>query len=225
MTTLKHAGNLAFQYTAAWLSLYSSVSCSLNRKEVLLCISSPCQSFLAWDPSSITLWTAATWTQDMNLSGPVPTTTTMLPPSFSPAVMSLPHLSARHATALFFPLTSSSLFSLPLKRMWTHLRCFWLVFVLSSHSPSSPPVADIFILSSFPVCPFLLSASVYCPLSFPQSPVTSQTTRQCTLTAAKMVPSASPAPSSPALQTSSSSSSSSTSSSSSSSCPALQPVR
>ncbi|KAG7483486.1 transcription initiation factor TFIID subunit 4-like isoform X1 [Solea senegalensis] len=52
----------------------------------------------------------------------------------------------------------------------------------------------------------------------PQSPVTSQTTRQCSLTPAKMVPSPSPTPSSPALQTSSSSSSSS-----SSSCPALRP--
>ncbi|XP_070759939.1 transcription initiation factor TFIID subunit 4-like [Enoplosus armatus] len=52
----------------------------------------------------------------------------------------------------------------------------------------------------------------------PQSPVTSQTTRQCSLTPAKMVPSASPTPSSPVLQTSSSSSSSS-----SSSCPALRP--
>ncbi|XP_074521884.1 transcription initiation factor TFIID subunit 4 isoform X1 [Halichoeres trimaculatus] len=52
----------------------------------------------------------------------------------------------------------------------------------------------------------------------PQSPVTSQTTRQCSLTPAKMVPAASPAPSSPALQTSSSSSSSS-----SASCPALRP--
>ncbi|KAF7658422.1 hypothetical protein LDENG_00012750 [Lucifuga dentata] len=49
----------------------------------------------------------------------------------------------------------------------------------------------------------------------PQSPVTSQTTRQCPLTPAKMVASPSPTPSSPALQTSSSSSSSS--------CPALRP--
>uniref|UniRef100_UPI0037E86141 transcription initiation factor TFIID subunit 4-like n=1 Tax=Semicossyphus pulcher TaxID=241346 RepID=UPI0037E86141 len=52
----------------------------------------------------------------------------------------------------------------------------------------------------------------------PQSPVTSQTPRPCSLTPAKMVPAASPTPSSPALQTSSSSSSSS-----SSSCPALRP--
>ncbi|KAM7014749.1 transcription initiation factor TFIID subunit 4 isoform 1-T1 [Tautogolabrus adspersus] len=50
----------------------------------------------------------------------------------------------------------------------------------------------------------------------PQSPVTPQTSRQCSLTPAKMVPAASPTPSSPALQTSSSSSSSS-------SCPALRP--
>lgn len=55
---------------------------------------------------------------------------------------------------------------------------------------------------------------------FQQSPVTSQTSRQCPLTPAKMAPSPSPTPSSPALQTSSSSSSSS-----SSSCPALRPVR
>ncbi|KAM4593936.1 transcription initiation factor TFIID subunit 4 isoform 2-T2 [Odontesthes bonariensis] len=48
----------------------------------------------------------------------------------------------------------------------------------------------------------------------PQSPVTSQTTRQCPLTPAKVAPSPSPTPSSPALQTSSSSSSS---------CPALRP--
>lgn len=145
----------------------------------------------------------------------------MLPASFSPAVMTL-HLSARHATALFSSLTSSSLFSLPLRQRWTHLCLFCPPVPLAQ-----PPVADVFILSSFPVCPFLLSASLYCPLSFPQSPATSQTTRQCTLTAAKMVPSASPAPSSPALQTSSSSSSSSStsSSSSSSSCPALHPVR
>ncbi|KAM4593939.1 transcription initiation factor TFIID subunit 4 isoform 5-T5 [Odontesthes bonariensis] len=47
-----------------------------------------------------------------------------------------------------------------------------------------------------------------------QSPVTSQTTRQCPLTPAKVAPSPSPTPSSPALQTSSSSSSS---------CPALRP--
>ncbi|XP_069029504.1 transcription initiation factor TFIID subunit 4-like isoform X2 [Embiotoca jacksoni] len=51
----------------------------------------------------------------------------------------------------------------------------------------------------------------------PQSPVTSQTTRQCPLTPAKMAPAPSPTPSNPALQTSSSSSSSS------SSCPALRP--
>ncbi|KAM9766164.1 transcription initiation factor TFIID subunit 4 isoform 2-T2 [Menidia menidia] len=51
----------------------------------------------------------------------------------------------------------------------------------------------------------------------PQSPVTSQTTRQCPSTPAKMAPSPSPTPSTPALQTSSSSSSSS------SSCPALRP--
>ncbi|XP_068613468.1 transcription initiation factor TFIID subunit 4-like, partial [Brachionichthys hirsutus] len=50
-----------------------------------------------------------------------------------------------------------------------------------------------------------------------QSPVTAQTTRQCPLTPAKMLPSASPTPSSPVLQTSSSSSTSS------SSCPALRP--
>ncbi|XP_037549919.1 transcription initiation factor TFIID subunit 4-like [Nematolebias whitei] len=49
-----------------------------------------------------------------------------------------------------------------------------------------------------------------------QCPVTSHTTRQCSLTPAKMAPSPSPTPSSPALQTSSSSSSSS-------SCPALRP--
>lgn len=157
----------------------------------------------------------------MNLSGPGPSTAAMLPPSFSPAVMTLPRLSARHATALFFPLTSSSLFFLPLKLTRTHLRCFFACVRFAP--PPPPPVADIFMLSSFPVCPFLLSASVCCPLSFLQSPVTSQTTRQCTLTAAKMVPSASPTPSSPALQTSSSSSSST--SSSSSSCPALHPVR
>ncbi|KAM6942993.1 transcription initiation factor TFIID subunit 4 [Xenentodon cancila] len=48
-----------------------------------------------------------------------------------------------------------------------------------------------------------------------QSPVTSQTSRQCPLTPANMAPSPSPTPSSPALQTSSSSSSSS--------CPALRP--
>ncbi|XP_072236261.1 transcription initiation factor TFIID subunit 4-like isoform X2 [Leuresthes tenuis] len=48
----------------------------------------------------------------------------------------------------------------------------------------------------------------------PQSPVTSQTTRQCPLTPAKVAPSPSPTSSSPALQTSSSSSSS---------CPALRP--
>ncbi|XP_072236260.1 transcription initiation factor TFIID subunit 4-like isoform X1 [Leuresthes tenuis] len=47
-----------------------------------------------------------------------------------------------------------------------------------------------------------------------QSPVTSQTTRQCPLTPAKVAPSPSPTSSSPALQTSSSSSSS---------CPALRP--
>ncbi|XP_056881560.1 transcription initiation factor TFIID subunit 4-like isoform X2 [Takifugu flavidus] len=52
----------------------------------------------------------------------------------------------------------------------------------------------------------------------PQSPVTAQTTRQCTLTTAKMVPSAPSTPSSPA-QTSSSSSSSSPASS----CPTLRP--
>lgn len=53
-----------------------------------------------------------------------------------------------------------------------------------------------------------------CSLSFQQCLVTSQSTRQCSLTPAKMAPSPSPTPSSPALQTSSSSS-----------CPALRPVR
>ncbi|XP_054588585.1 transcription initiation factor TFIID subunit 4 isoform X2 [Nothobranchius furzeri] len=52
----------------------------------------------------------------------------------------------------------------------------------------------------------------------PQSPATSQTTRQCSLTPAKMAPAPSPTSSSPALQTSSSSSSLS-----SSSCPVLRP--
>lgn len=66
--------------------------------------------------------------------------------------------------------------------------------------------------------PFVLSASFSYLLSFFQSPVTAQTTRQCTLTTAKMVPSAPSPLSSPALQTSSSSSSAS-------SCPALRPVR
>ncbi|XP_068179020.1 transcription initiation factor TFIID subunit 4-like isoform X1 [Antennarius striatus] len=51
----------------------------------------------------------------------------------------------------------------------------------------------------------------------PQSPVAAQTTRQCPMTPAKMLPSASPTPPSPVLQTSSSSSTSS------SSCPALRP--
>lgn len=74
---------------------------------------------------------------------------------------------------------------------------------------------------AIPFCPFVLSASFQCLLSFLQSPVTAQTTRQCTLTTAKMVPSAPSTPSSPALQTSSSTSSSS----SASSCPALRPVR
>lgn len=73
-----------------------------------------------------------------------------------------------------------------------------------------------------PVDPLVLFFSppllLCCPLSFLQSPVTSQTTRPCALTAAKMVPSASPTPPSPALQTSSSPSASS-------SCAALHPVR
>lgn len=65
----------------------------------------------------------------------------------------------------------------------------------------------------------LLFLFLCCSIYFLQSPVTPQTTRQCPLTPAKMVPSPSPTPSSPALQTSSSTSSSS------SSCPALRPVR
>ncbi|XP_077419139.1 transcription initiation factor TFIID subunit 4 isoform X1 [Vanacampus margaritifer] len=60
-------------------------------------------------------------------------------------------------------------------------------------------------------------------VSTPQSPATSQTTRQCALTPAKVAPSPSPAPSSPALQTTSSSSSSSSTSSFVTSCPALRP--
>lgn len=73
-------------------------------------------------------------------------------------------------------------------------------------------------LYGIPFCPFVLSPSFCCLLSFLQSPVTVQTTRQCTLTTAKVVPAAPSTPSSPALQTSSSTSSAS-------SCPALRPVR
>lgn len=143
-----------------------------------------------------------------------------------PAVTSLPALTAKPA-ALFSPWQWHPLTLSPPHSFFP--------FYPGITSAAPPRRCSLFFLSPLiaasslvfrclhcPVDPLVLFFSppllLCCPLSFLQSPVTSQTTRPCALTAAKMVPSASPTPPSPALQTSSSPSASS-------SCAALHPVR
>lgn len=134
-------------------------------------------------------------------------------------------LSSCHDLYLFLCKACHCSFCCPLSCLFLcpYLRLLFLLFFM----PYINSFAKIFFqacilwLYAIPFCPFVLSASFRCLLSFLQSPVTAQTTRQCTLTTAKMVPSAPSTSSSPALQTSSSSSSST----SATFCPALRPVR
>lgn len=145
--------------------------------------------------STITTWSSLTWT---NIVLSFKFLCNFLPPtSFYSFTVTFTYLSVRHTPCLTLP--GLVVFKISLCFTWNKFpRSLWYALF----------------------CPFLLSASFCYIFSVLQSPVTAQTTRQCTLTTAKMVPSAPSTPSSP-TQTSSSSSSSSPASS----CPTLRPVR